>query len=265
MAFSPDGRTLATTNISIPGGEEGGAVQLWDVHDRHTPTRTAIVPNDYGIAIAFSPDGHTLATTTASAGTSALGGVGGTVRLWDVTDRHAPTRIFTAHDDQYVIDVVFSPDGHTLATTTSGNVGGTVQLWDVTDRHAPTRIFTAHDDQYGTAVAFSSDGHTLAHTTGIGGGTVQLWDVANRQAPTRIFTVQDNEAFAAAFAPDGRTVAATTGFRSTDGTVQLWDIEWAVSLSGQLHNWACSAAGSELRPDEWDRYVSGMAHQPSCP
>jgi WD40 repeat protein len=58
--------------------DEGGTVQLWDVANRHAPTRTALVPDDNQAvtAVAFSPDGHTPAAAT--------GGGGGTVQLWDV-------------------------------------------------------------------------------------------------------------------------------------------------------------------------------------
>ena len=74
MAFSPDGKTLATDD-----GE--GSVRLWDIatarqigpssQGRRPPRRGAI---DGITSVAFSPDGKTLAA----------GDFDGPVRLWDV-------------------------------------------------------------------------------------------------------------------------------------------------------------------------------------
>jgi WD40 repeat protein len=52
------------------------------------------------------------------------------VRLWNVTDPAHPTPLgqpLTGHTD-YVNSVVFSPDGHTLAT---GSGDYTVRLWEM--------------------------------------------------------------------------------------------------------------------------------------
>ncbi|MFC9399117.1 trypsin-like peptidase domain-containing protein [Streptomyces sp. NPDC057027] len=191
LAFSPDGRTLA-------GGSWVG-VHMWDVAAGRTHT-TFTNPHN-ALSVAFGPDGRTLAGGSSD----------GTVRLWDATTGRTRTT-FQVPGDHAVhgVPLAFSPDGRTLAT---GSDDGRVRLWDATTGRSRT-TFVAHVHDVWSMV-FSPDGHTLA--TGDRDG-VRLWDVDTGRTRT-IFTDEGNWDTSVVFSPDGRTLAGG----SSDGTVRLWD------------------------------------------
>src|SRR5262249_20130966 len=135
-------------------------------------------------------------------------------------------------DDQDVLVVAFSPDGHTLATGSRNSgppkPGVRLRLWDGTAPGKPTRVASFDDDQDVYAVAFSADGHALATTSTYSdkpGGRLRLWDVTDPRKPTRVASFDDDQdVYAVAFSPDGHTLATTSTYSDKPGgRLRLWD------------------------------------------
>ena len=177
--ISPDGATVATN----PGG---GQLALWNVTRPRHPARLARLPAGPGAlwGQAFSPDGRILAAASASG-----------LVLWNVADPARPRllrRLATAplvpdnpgplpHGVSQA-DLVFSPDGHILASVSGRDQ---VTVWNLTRPDRPIRIATlAAPRDYFAALAFSPRGNLLAGVTYH--GSVLVFRVAGPAGPVLV-------------------------------------------------------------------------------
>jgi len=238
VAFSPDGRTLASGSgskmdiaydVKDPGWPAtDNAIKLWDVASG-TEIRTLTGHSDRVNSVVFSPDGSTLASGSGSntigwtvdnfdLDPTGPGTIDNTIKLWDV-NTGTEIRNLVGHSAA-VRSVAFSPDSHTLASGSGSNAsiqGDLIKLWDVASG-AEIRTLTGRNRYDGVlSVAFSPDGLTLA--SGNYDNTIKLWDTSSG---TEITTLagHSNSVYSVAFSPDGRVLASG----SSDRTIKLWDV-----------------------------------------
>jgi WD40 repeat protein len=235
VAFSPDGKTLAAAGrwAGATAAETVAAVRFWDL-PTGKPARLLRFDGSSPTAmnLAFSPDGKLLTAAgyqgavlvcelpggkplrlpqpprevfhgvvpLASSPDSRLlagGGVGQTVRVWDVRAA-APLSPDRGHEAA-IHAIAVAPDGKHIASVAADR---TVRLWDPVTG-AQRRQHEASDGAH--AIAFSPDGKTLA----VGGARpgIRLWD-----CPTGTQRGHELAEAAAvhglAFSPDGQTVAS---------------------------------------------------------
>jgi len=231
VAFSPDGKTLATGSRDI-------TIRLWQVDQ---PSADPIVLHgheSYVNAVAFSPDGKTLASASWDK----------TIRLWPVDQPSADPIVLHGYES-YVNAVAFSPDGKTLA---SASVDKTIRMWPV-DQPSTNPIVLRGHESYVNAVAFSPDGKTLASASS--DKTIRLWQVDQPSTNPIVLRGHENVVNAVAFSPDGKTLASA----SNDKTIRMW----RVALN-DLRALACAAVGRNFSKVEWAQYFPGEGYRRTC-
>lgn len=254
LAFSPDGRLLAST-------ENQNSIKIWNTATGlHLRTLTGKIYDQFThntSKIVFSPDGKTLAT----------GGSDRLIRLWDAATG-AEMKIFRGHRNR-VSSVFFTRDGKRLI---SSSWDKTIRYWDI---ETATEIESLQKtDDLITIATLSDDGRMLAAASGalvkvwnlegdtpvrlLSGnvfdslepilspnekvlavasiGKVALWNLASN---TRVAILDGhrNDLKSVTFSPDGKLIATGGGF--SDGNIKLWDTETGAevrTLSGHVQS-----------------------------
>ncbi len=231
LAFSPDGKTLASGNLD-------STVRLWDV-----ATGKELLPS-LGVQItvltvALSPEAAVLAVDN-----------GTDINCYDAATGKLLRRL-VGHTEQSVGNLAFAPDGKTLFSAAGDD---TVRSWNVTsgeqlhclelkkdngypDAFSPDRktvaalyplrlldVSTGKElRKFGgewNAVAFSQDGKALA--TANREGDIRLWEIATGKELRRMRGSKNAPRYLA-FSPDGRWLATEADTRGGYEDVQLWN------------------------------------------
>ena len=250
LAFSPDGRYLATAGILT------NEIQIWDLLDQN---KIASFTYPLPVNLVFNNTGSHLFVASADENFSTIG-------IWQMISEednlkiHVDGELFA--DTQGIIELEVSPDGSMLAAT---GIDGRVFVWDLRSRQE-LMILDGHTD-VGQGVSFSPNGNLLAsssmdgtgiiwdlqtenlahklvgHNTGGAGfndwvvdigfnptgdrvitasfdGTAKIWQVADGQ---ELFTISGHSAAVgeAIYSPDGSTIV--TG--AEDHLIKVWDSE----------------------------------------
>jgi len=194
--LSPDGKILAVTGTA-------GELKVIEVDSGKT-----LFTKQLGAAaqLAFAPDGKSIATVTQ----------GKTLQIWDVpggaerlkyTSVPAPLRC-----------VAFSGDGKKLfaggGETKQGTANGTILVYDIAKKTLDKKLETNSPAQV-FSIAANRDGSVVVGVSN--DFQVRVWDVANAKVTTELTPQQ--QVTGVAFAPDGKSVAASMG----TGVIRLWN------------------------------------------
>lgn len=196
---------VAFAKGAVVSGGFDGTVRLWSDEARH---RVLHRQRGAVLAVACSPDGEAVA----------VGGMDGVVSLLDVTGRAAVVRL-RGHRS-WVNSLAFSADGKRLL---SGSSDGTARLWDVAKGEA-VRAFALPTPREIRSAALSPDGKSVA--AGVRFGAVRVWDVGGKEVAN--LDAHEGDAWAVAFAPDGKTLYSGGGDWGKPGCVRAWETKtWA--------------------------------------
>jgi WD40 repeat protein/serine/threonine protein kinase/tetratricopeptide (TPR) repeat protein len=274
VAFSPDGRWIATGQATWAGSHRGPLAQLEfssGVGSKSDTRPLAVEPagtltvwdaatgqerfhkTDLGplgvSSLAFSPDSRRIIAGYSDSDMMARTRPGH-AKVWDAAtgdvliDRiPAPPRVGVYSG---VSSVAFSPEGKCVALAGAGQV----DLWDLASRRM-VRSLAGHSGVV-FAITFSPDGRYLA--SGDDDKTVRIWDCATG-AELRTYA-DEAVAFGLAFSPDGQRIVSASG-----NGLKLWSVASGGELAtfhGHQHSVYCvafSPDGTQIASGSSDQTV----------
>jgi WD40 repeat protein len=191
MAFSPDGKRLASVGIS-------GGLQVRDL----SSGKKYAAPRAIAMCVIYHPGGKLIAT----------GARNGTITFWDANS-FRPRKTLKGHTDR-VWGLSFSSNGKLLASASSDK---TAKLWDMDTAQVKATLRHPH---YVYQVAFLKGDKLLVS----GSDALRVWDFETAKETTVKKRKGWDEVSLLAVSPDRKTVAFAPDGKHTKPQVILWDI-----------------------------------------
>ncbi len=237
VAWSPDGRYLATTSLWDPPRIHSKSGSLLSVLSGHT---------GYPKSLAWSPRPRSPGTDRL-----ATGGSEGTVKVWDVSPHGAVEAQSLTSPDMHagINGLAFSPDGTRLMA--GDTESSALKIWDIgPNGNAEWANFPAAREEL-PPVAFTPDSHRVL-TTSPNGNVLALWDLQSRRPVVTIDPATIGYINAVDVSPDGSMIAAGGWSLSGDRTyagenAAVWDIATRHELFTVWHRY--DATGVAFSPD----------------
>jgi len=288
LAFSPDGRFLATASL-----EEGVPLILWDLNSPDGQRRNLTYENPAGITtVAFHPkDSYVVAadadgavirwndgeikgaklyehvkrvTTIAFSSDGALMATGsedGKAIVSSQTVKNGRRKIFSAGGEVSTAspmprsETIFSLDFRDTDNLLAAGGEDEVFIWDVDTGEEVTK-FNTGPSRGGVLASFSGDGELL--TAFSFGGTLVSWDLASEQTVGKQF-YNPAATYSAAFSNHGRMLALP----SDDGVV-LWEVsDQGMLRSGSMVPVSNTVHSLAFSPNRENQILASLGHDGS--
>ncbi|MDL1901853.1 WD40 repeat domain-containing protein [Anaerolineae bacterium CFX9] len=223
LAWSPDGRQLATAN------QDDDTVRLWDVnlasYQLHLKRSWTFHDDSYFLRFSWAPEGERLAVITSDGA--------------EILDVNTGKTLLTIPDLEFTL--AWHPDGTQIAgmVDLGGETGEQVRVWDVASGAVVNTYMGADPSLFWSDIQWSPDGSVLVGITSIP-ATLHAWSVETGDM------LNDVDTFAGEFSAyfdmwwlnDGQqlvTVSRHISSSTANSVLDIWDSEnWTTIDQGFL-------------------------------